>query len=109
MQKLDLLLEKSPSLPPAEYKVAESENGVSIKIIKQATCLSDIDNSCFKVYPGEFGGGIIRCEKCFNMICNNSPVLLEKDPLYAHRKIKKTPGDLLGAGERTNGKAHNRK
>lgn len=102
MQKLDLLLEKSPpsssSLLVEHEKVEGSETGASIKIIKQATCLSDIDGSCFKFYPGEFDGGIIRCEKCFNMICDNSPILLEKDPLYAHRKIKKTPGNSFGAG-----------
>ena len=76
MQKLDLLQEKSPSLPPVEYEqVAESKNRVSIKIRKQATCLSDMDDSSFKFYPGEFGRGSIRCEKYFNMICDNSPVL----------------------------------
>ena len=49
-----------------------------------------------KFHLGEFDGGIICCEKCFNMICDNSPILLDKDPLYAHRKIKKTPGNLFG-------------
>ena len=79
-------------------QVGQSVTGASIKIIKQASCLSDIDSSFFKFYPGEFYGGIIRCEKCFNMICDNSSVLLEKGPLCALRKIKKTPGSSFGAG-----------
>ena len=32
------------------------------------------------------------------MICDNSPVLLDKDPLSVHRKIKKTPGNSFGGG-----------
>ena len=44
MQKLDLLQDKSPSLPVKHEQVGESETAASIKIIKQATCLSDIDD-----------------------------------------------------------------
>ena len=61
--------------------------GASIKIIKQACCLSDIDGSCFKFYPREFDGGIIHCEKCFDMICDNSPVLCSLQNKENTRKL----------------------
>ena len=45
-----------------------------------------------------FGGGIVRCKACFEMICDSSPALLDKDLLQVQRKMEKSPGNTLGAG-----------
>ena len=57
------------------------ETDEAVKILKESSCLSDIDGSGFNFYPDTFGGGIVRCEACFEMICDSSPALLDKDPL----------------------------
>lgn len=74
------------------------ETEAAVKILKESSCLSDIDGSGFNFYPDTFGGGIVRCEACFEMICDSSRALLDKDPLQVQRKMEKSPGNTLGAG-----------
>ena len=74
------------------------ETEAAVKILKESSCLSDIDGSGFNFCPDTFGGRIVRCEACFEMICDSIPALLDKDPLQVHRRMEKSPGNTLGAG-----------
>ena len=96
--KIDKLLERMEITPSENKFMHNGETEAAVKILKESSCLSDIDGSGFNFYPDTFGGGIVRCEACFEMICDSSPALLDKDPLQVQRKMEKSPGNTLGAG-----------
>jgi hypothetical protein len=79
--KVDKLLERMEITPSENMFMANGETEAAVQILKESSCLSDIDGSGFNFYPDTFGGGIMRCEACFEMICNSSPALLDKGPL----------------------------
>ena len=96
--KIDKLLERMEITPSENKFMHNGKTEVAVKILKESSCLSDIDGSGFNFYPDTFGGGIVRCEACFEMICDSSLALLDKDPLQVHRRMEKSTGNTLGAG-----------
>ena len=95
-RKLDILLQKL-EITSNEIKVEENKDmTTAVTILKEATCLADIDGFGFKFYPGEFDGGRVRCEICFEMICEKHPALLDKLHLRCRgRRLKQLLGILL--------------
>ena len=79
--KIDKLLERMEITPSENKFMHNSETEAAVKILKESSYLSDIDGSGFNFYPDTFGGGIVRCEACFEMICDSSSALLDKDLL----------------------------
>ena len=98
-RKLDILLQKL-EITSNENNVEENKDTTTaVTILKEATCLADIDGSGFKFYPGEFDGGLVRCEICFEMICEKHPALLDKNPLEVQRKkIETAAGNSSATG-----------
>ena len=96
--KLDLLLEKM-KISQEENKLEPlTETAAAVKALKDAPCLSDIDGTGFRYYPNEFDGGIVRCEICFEMICEKHPIMREQDPAFARRKIETASGNTFSTG-----------
>eukprot|EP00112_Aurelia_sp_Birch-Aquarium-sp1_P004297 Seg1485.5 transcript_id=Seg1485.5/GoldUCD/mRNA.D3Y31 product="hypothetical protein" protein_id=Seg1485.5/GoldUCD/D3Y31 len=75
-----------------------TEMAAAVKALKEASCLSDIDGTGFRFYPNEFDGGIVRCEVCFEMICEKHPNMSEQDPAFARHKIETAPGNTFSTG-----------
>eukprot|EP00794_Sanderia_malayensis_P011416 gene11416-12606_t len=96
---LHVMLEKMEISKEEEKVHPVSESAQAINILKQSYCLVDIDGSCFQFFPGEFDGGIVRCNTCFAMICEKNPALIGKDPTHtAMRQIESVAGNNFAAG-----------
>ena len=96
---LHVMLEKIEISKEEEKAHPVSESAQSINILKESYCLVDIAGSCFQLFPGEFDGGIVRCNTCFAMVFEKSIALVGKDPAYATmRQIESVAGNNFAAG-----------
>ena len=94
--KLDILIARmqiSPDTAKAEENLIETtESGSTLKAMQDATCLLEIDGTGVKYYANNLDGGILRCEVCFDHLCQNQPSLRKIDPCrtdtsVAHREV----------------------
>lgn len=63
--KLDTLLQKH-QITLKKHKLEENKEATTaVNILKEATCLADIEGSGFKFYLKKVDGGLVRREVCF--------------------------------------------
>ena len=99
--KLDIIIEKlkicsndkdeSPSLLPPEANEV-------VNIIKSAKNILELHGSGITFFPGETEG-LVRCDDCFMVHCQNDPSLSGKDPFFVHHKNSSScAGNSLALG-----------
>lgn len=97
--KLDFLMEKmSISATSSNEKEKVETPSEAFTILKRANNILDLEGSGLVFFPGEMEG-MVRCDICFTMHCENDPRLVGKDPFFlSHSNSTSCAGNTLALG-----------
>ncbi len=96
--KLDILISKMNISKEEEKLGPPTETSVALKSVQEAKCLLDIAGTGFNYYPGEFDGGIIRCEVCFEAACDQNTAQRSQVLANAERAKFQAAGNTFATG-----------